>query len=221
MRNLQKSLLPLSNQKNDEMIKRILEKEIDNKLFKGKAIIILGARQVGKTSLLRKKFSNNPDVLWLEGDNFETQQLFENFTFSMAKMLIGNKKIIVIDEAQNILNIGIKLKIIIDQLPEVQVIATGSSSFDLANKINEPLTGRKWKYKLYPLSFSEMVAHHGFWEERKMLEQRLIFGYYPEVVVQQEEDTVTILQSLASSYLYKDVLTWRGCATNCRTRSWW
>lgn len=190
------------------MIKRILEKEIDNKLFKGKAIIILGARQVGKTSLLRKKFSNNPDVLWLEGDNFETQQLFENFTFSMAKMLIGNKKIIVIDEAQNILNIGIKLKIIIDQLPEVQIIATGSSSFDLANKINEPLTGRKWEYKLYPLSFSEMVAHHGFWEERKMLEQRLIFGYYPEVVVQQEEDTVTILQSLASSYLYKDVLTW-------------
>lgn len=190
------------------MIKRILEKEIDNKLFKGKAIIVLGARQVGKTTLFRKIFANNPDVLWLEGDNFETQQLFENFTLQMAKAIIGNKKIIVIDEAQNILNIGVKLKIIIDQLPDVQVVATGSSSFDLANKINEPLTGRKWEYKLYPLSFSEMVAHHGFWEERKMLEQRLVYGYYPEVVVQQADEMKTILHSLASSYLYKDVLKW-------------
>ena len=112
------------------MINRILSKEIDKRLFSGKAIIILGARQVGKTSLLHSKFDGNPNVLWLEGDNIETQLLFENFTLSFAKTLIGDKKILIIDEAQNILNIGIKLKIIIDQMKVIQGVATGSSSFD-------------------------------------------------------------------------------------------
>ncbi len=190
------------------MINRILSKEIDKRLFSGKAIIILGARQVGKTSLLHSKFGGNPNVLWLEGDNIETQLLFENFSLSFAKTLIGDKKILIIDEAQNILNIGIKLKIIIDQMKDIQVVATGSSSFDLANKINEPLTGRKWEYKLYPISFAEMVAHHGFFEEYKMLEQRLVYGYYPEVVMQKNENMVEVLQGLATSYLYKDVLKW-------------
>ena len=124
------------------MINRILSKEIDKRLFAGKAIIIIGARQVGKTSLLHSKFDGNPNVLWLEGDNIETQLLFEDFTLSFAKTLIGDKKILIIDEAQNILNIGIKLKIIIDQMKDIQVVATGSSSFDLANKINEPQIGR-------------------------------------------------------------------------------
>lgn len=190
------------------MITRFLSKEIDKRLFDGKAIIIFGARQVGKTSLLHSKFDGNPDVLWLEGDNLETQLLFENFSLPLAKTLIGNKKILIIDEAQNILNIGIKLKIIIDQIKDVQVIATGSSSFDLANKINEPLTGRKWEYKLFPMSFAEMVSHHGFFEEYRMLEQRLVYGYYPEVVIQKDENMVEILQGLATSYLYKDVLKW-------------
>ncbi len=190
------------------MITRILSKEIDKRLFDGKAIIIQGARQVGKTSLLYSKFDGNPDVLWLEGDNLETQLLFENFSLPFAKTLIGNKKILIIDEAQNILNIGIKLKIIIDQMKDIQVIATGSSSFDLANKINEPLTGRKWEYKLYPISFAEMVAYHGAFQEYSMLEQRLVYGYYPEVVMQKAENMVEVLQGLATSYLYKDVLKW-------------
>jgi len=190
------------------MINRILSKEIDKRLYDGKAIIILGARQVGKTSLLREMFDGNQDVLWLEGDNLETQMLFENFTLPLAKTLLGDKKILLIDEAQNILNIGVKLKVVIDQLKGIKVIATGSSSFDLANKINEPLTGRKWEYKLFPLSFAEMTAHHGFFEEYRMLEQRLVYGYYPDVVVQSEEDVVEILQGLATSYLYKDILKW-------------
>jgi len=190
------------------MITRILSKEIDKRLFDGKAIIILGARQVGKTSLLHSKFDGNPDVLWLEGDNLETQLLFENFSLPFAKTLIGDKKILIIDEAQNILNIGTKLKIIIDQIKNIQIVATGSSSFDLANKINEPLTGRKWEYKLFPISFAEMVAHHGFFEEYSMLEQRLIYGYYPDVVMQKDDNMVEVLQELATSYLYKDVLKW-------------
>ncbi|HQA76683.1 MAG TPA: ATP-binding protein [Salinivirgaceae bacterium] len=190
------------------MITRILSKEIDKRLFDGKAIIIQGARQVGKTSLLHSKFDGNPDVLWLEGDNLETQLLFENFSLPFAKTLIGDKKILIIDEAQNILNIGIKLKIIIDQMKDIQIVATGSSSFDLANKINEPLTGRKWEYKLYPISFAEMVAYHGIFQEYSMLEQRLVYGYYPEVVMQKAENMIEILQGVATSYLYKDVLKW-------------
>jgi predicted AAA+ superfamily ATPase len=189
------------------MIKRILSNEISQKLFKGKAILIFGARQVGKSSLLQESFKDNDDVLWLEGDDIEVQSIFENFSLSIAKSILGNKKILIIDEAQNILNIGLKLKIITDQLKDIQLIATGSSSFDLANKINEPLTGRKWEYTLYPLSFDEMVAHHGFWEEKKQLNQRLVFGYYPDVVT-HNENAVTILRSLATSYLYKDILRW-------------
>ncbi|MEI7677435.1 MAG: ATP-binding protein, partial [Bacteroidales bacterium] len=189
------------------MIERLLGKEIDKNLFKGKAILIFGARQVGKSSLLKQKFIDNEDVLWLEGDNFETQTIFENFSLSIAKSIIGNKKIIIIDEAQNILNIGVKLKIITDQLKDIQIIATGSSSFDLANKINEPLTGRKWEYTLYPISFAEMLQHHGFWEEKQQLNNRLVFGYYPEVVTHPNEAT-TLLKSLTNSYLYKDVLHW-------------
>ena len=167
----------------------------------------MGPRQVGKTSLLHAKFKDKKDVLWLEGDNIEVQSIFDNFSFSLANSIIGTNKIVIIDEAQNILNIGLKLKIITDQFKDIQLIATGSSSFDLANKINEPLTGRKWEYTLYPLSFAEMVLHHGFWEEKKQLDQRLIFGYYPDVVM-QNQDAITILKSLTSSYLYKDILRW-------------
>ena len=189
------------------MIARILSKEIDQRLNSGKAIIILGARQVGKSSLLRERFANNNSVVWLEGDNIEVQSIFENFSLAAAKSIIGNKKTVIIDEAQNILDIGMKLKIITDQLKDIQLIATGSSSFDLANKINEPLTGRKWEYTLYPLSFAEMEAHHGFWEERKLLNQRLVYGYYPDVVT-HPSDAIEILRNLTTSYLYKDILRW-------------
>lgn len=189
------------------MITRILSKEIEQRLNTGKAIIILGARQVGKSSLLRERFANDDSVVWLEGDNVEVQSIFENFSLAAAKSIIGDKKTLIIDEAQNILDIGIKLKIITDQLKDVQLIATGSSSFDLANKINEPLTGRKWEYTLYPLSFAEMEAHHGFWEERKLLNQRLVYGYYPDVVT-HPSDAIEILRNLTTSYLYKDILRW-------------
>ena len=189
------------------MIKRFLSQEIDEKLFNGKVIIMFGARQVGKSSLLHEKFDGNNDVLWLEGDNIEVQTLFENFSLSVAQSIMGNKKILIIDEAQTILNIGLKLKIFTDQFKDIQVIATGSSSFDLANKINEPLTGRKWEYTLFPFAFSELVKEHGFWEEKKLLQRRLVFGCYPEVVM-SNTDATPILKSLTTSYLYKDILLW-------------
>ena len=189
------------------MIKRSLEKIIEEKLFKGKAIIVLGARQTGKTTLLEKIAANQSDVLWLNADETDTIALFENSSSTRLKAVFAGKKIIVIDEAQHIANIGLKLKLITDQIPEIQLIATGSSAFELANKVNEPLTGRKWEYKLFPISFSEMVDHHGFFEENRLLPHRLVYGYYPEVISNQGNEK-EILKQLSDSYLYKDILMW-------------
>lgn len=189
------------------MITRTLEKIVLDRLNTGKAIILLGARQVGKTTLLKTLFGDSEDVLWLNGDEMDVQSLFANGSASRFRAIFGNKKTILIDEAQRITDIGLRLKLITDQIPEVQLIATGSSSFELANQINEPLTGRKWEYKMYPISYGEMVAHHGLLEEKRMLPHRMVYGYYPDVVNNpgMEKD---ILKQLSDSYLYKDILLW-------------
>lgn len=189
------------------MIPRKIADVIKNRLYKGKAIILMGARQTGKTTLLKQLFGNNPETLWLNGDEPDVQSLFEDASSSRIKTLIGKHKLVVMDEAQRIKNIGLKLKLIIDNLPEVQLVATGSSSFDLANEVNEPLTGRKWEYTLFPLSFGEMVTHQGTLEEIRMLHHRLVFGYYPDVVT-SAGDEKEVLKQLSDSYLYKDILMW-------------
>lgn len=189
------------------MIQRILTNTITAKLDTGKAIILMGPRQVGKTTLLRNLFGNSEEVLFLNGDELDVRQLFENISAVRLKAIIGNKKVVVIDEAQRIEDIGLRLKLITDQMPEIQLVATGSSSFDLANKVNEPLTGRKWEFKMYPLSFGEMVAHHGLLDEKRMLPHRLVYGYYPDVVM-HPGDEKEILKQLSDSYLYKDILMW-------------
>lgn len=190
-----------------KMIQRILTEVIEAKLGTGKAIILMGPRQVGKTTLLQNLFPDNSEVLFLNGDELDVRQLFENISSTRLKAIIGNKKTVVIDEAQRIENIGLRLKLITDQLPDVQLIATGSSSFDLANKVNEPLTGRKWEYRMFPLSFAEMVAHHGLLNEKRLLPHRLVYGYYPDVVIHQGEEK-ELLKQLSDSYLYKDILMW-------------
>ena len=189
------------------MIPRLLETTIRSKLNQSKAIILVGARQVGKTTLLKSLFQDRDDILWLNADELDVQNLFSTISSSRLKAIIGKKKNIIIDEAQRIRDIGLRLKLITDSIPEVQLIATGSSSFDLANQVNEPLTGRKWEYQLFPLSFAEMVDHHGLLEEKRLLPHRLIYGYYPDVVTHQgaEKD---ILKQLSDSYLYKDILMW-------------
>ena len=190
------------------MILRSLEILIKEQFFKNKAIIVIGPRQVGKTTLL-KKIANTlqEEMLWLNADTFEVQTLFDDYSLSRLKAIFRNQKIVFIDEAQNIKNIGLKLKIIIDELTDVQLVVTGSSSFELTNELNEPLTGRKFEYTMYPISFQEMVQHHGLLEELNQLENRLIFGYYPDVVV-QTEDEKQVLNLLANSYLFKDILIW-------------
>ena len=187
------------------MIRRILEKTIQGKLDSGKAIILMGARQVGKTTLIKKLFKGTDEMIWLNGDELDVQNLFENVSSTRLKSIFGNKRYVVIDEAQRIKDIGLKLKLITDELPEVQLIATGSSSFDLANRVNEPLTGRKWEYRMYPLSFSEMVDHQGLLNEKRLVPHRLVYGYYPDVVSTPGNEK-EILKQLSDSYLYKDIL---------------
>jgi len=189
------------------MIQRKLSKIIESDLFKGKAIIIFGARQTGKTTLLKAILSNYDKVLWLNGDESDAQAIFEQPTSTRLKHLFAKKRIVIIDEAQRIENIGIKLKLITDHIPKIQVIATGSSSFELANKVNEPLTGRKWEHQIYPVSFEEMVNHHGFLEEQRLLNHRLVYGCYPEVITNPGNEK-RILSLIADSYLYKDILQW-------------
>ena len=188
------------------MITRCIEENILPLLGGRKAIIIMGARQVGKSTLLSQMLGNREDVIWMNGDEPDIQDLFQDMTSTRIKTILGNKKILAIDEAQRIPNIGLRFKLITDQIPEVQVIATGSSSFELANKVNESLTGRKREFKMFPLTFGEMAKHTSFLEESRLIPHRMIYGYYPEIVANPGDERAT-LKELTDSYLYKDILT--------------
>jgi len=187
------------------MINRTIKPHVESKLFRGKALILFGPRQVGKTTLVTSLLSGKEKVIYLNGGEADVRTLLTNTTSSMLRAIIGDNKIVFIDEAQRIENIGITLKLFTDQIKEIQVIASGSSAFELANRINEPLTGRKYEFHLYPLSFGEMVSHHGLLEEKRLLTHRLIYGYYPEIVTSPGEEN-ELLKLLADSYLYKDLL---------------
>jgi hypothetical protein len=188
------------------MISRTVEAGIRKRLQDQKAIILLGPRQVGKTTLLRQLFDEK-DCLWLNGDDADTRRFLAEANAQKLKTNLKSKNVIIIDEAQRIENIGLCLKIITDQLPGVKVVATGSSSLELANRINEPLTGRKWEFFLFPFSFGEMVEHENLLMERRSLENRLIYGSYPEIVLHPEDAQIR-LKSLADSYLFKDIFNW-------------
>jgi len=188
------------------MINRLLENQIEKYLFKNKAIIVFGPRQSGKTTLLEAFLKKRPEPsLILNGDESDVRELLSETTSTRLRSIIGSHKIVLIDEAQRIPGIGLTLKLFTDQLKDIQVIASGSSAFELADKTNEPLTGRKFEFHLLPLSFQEMVNHSGLLEERRLLEHRLIFGYYPEIVTNVGMGT-KLLKLLAESYLYKDLL---------------
>jgi len=188
------------------LVKRHLKEIIEPYLYRGKTIIIYGARQVGKTTLVGQILEKPGNkVLYLNGDESDIRELLGSLNATKLKPAIGDAKVLVLDEAQRIESIGLVLKIIHDNFKDVQVIATGSSSFDLANKIQEPITGRKLEFMLFPFSFSEMCDHYGFLEEKRMLEHRLIFGYYPDIALNVGNE-VKLLKSLATSFLYKDLL---------------
>jgi predicted AAA+ superfamily ATPase len=190
------------------MIKRIIFEKMQSDLFKGKAIILTGPRQVGKTTLLKKIQAENEGTLYLDCDEPDIRSYLEDSTSTELKDLIGNAKIVLIDEAQRVKNIGITLKLVIDQLRDVQLIASGSSSLELSNSLNEPLTGRKFEYFLFPFSIQELNQQYGVIEEKRLLQTRLIYGLYPDIV-NHRQDAQRLLLSLTSGYLYKDVFNYQ------------
>lgn len=190
------------------MIKRALESQINKRFGKGKAIVLIGPRQVGKTTLFNTLLESR-EHLFLNGDDPTVRKLLTDPNIEQLKNIIGNHTIVFIDEAQRINNIGLTLKLITDQLKAVQLLVSGSSAFELNNQTQEPLTGRKWEYQLYPISWNEFETSVGYLKAQQQLELRIVYGMYPEVI-NNFGDEKEILKQLTDSYLYKDILNYGG-----------
>lgn len=190
------------------MIFRDLTARIKDKLNKGKAIVLIGPRQVGKTTLVNALLDGIP-FLFLDGDDTVVVDTLANANTETLRNIIGSYKYVFIDEAQRIPNIGLKLKIIVDQIKDVQVIVSGSSAFDINQVTQEPLTGRKFEYHLYPISWNEFEQNVGYIKAQQQLELRLLYGMYPDVI-NNFGNEYEVLKNLVSSYLYKDILSLAG-----------
>jgi len=190
------------------MIERTIKMDIEDRFGSGKTILVHGPRQVGKTTLINTILEDK-EFLFLDGDDMTVQQMLTGVNTENLKALIGNHSIVFIDEAQNIDGIGLSLKIITDQMKNVQLIVSGSSSFDLNAKINEPLTGRKWTFELYPISWQEFEQTVGHLRSQQQLTHRLVFGMYPDVINNLGNERV-VLEELTNSYLFKDILAITG-----------
>ncbi len=190
------------------MIARTIEKTLKQRMGSGKAIIISGPRQVGKTTLIQNLLQSK-SYLFLDGDNAAVRNQLNNPTTEMLRSIISQYEIVFIDEAQRIENIGLVMKQITDQFKQVQLIASGSSAFDLNSKINEPLTGRKWEYQLYPISYEELENSIGLIATNAKLEHILLYGMYPDVL-NHPGDEREVLTNLAESYLFRDLLAISG-----------
>lgn len=190
---------------------RTVEKSIKERLFKGKVIIIYGARQVGKTTLSKSIIKEyGEQARYLNCELLPVERGLSELDAGKIKTFLGDYKIIVLDEAQNIPNIGKILKVIVDTFPKLQIIATGSSSFDLSQKISEPLTGRAFKFILYPLSLKEIKQDKDMFFVESKLNNLLRFGSYPEIFSLDENFAKERLNEISSNYLYKDALKFEG-----------
>lgn len=185
---------------------RILFKNINKWLFKGKVIIIYGPRQVGKTTLVKRIISENHDSVYLNCEKPEVVDLLLSQSPERIISYTGKANLIVFDEAQKIKNIGSILKLLYDTFPEKQYIATGSSSFELAQKLSEPLTGRNIKFFMFPLTLSELQQHYSLLDIKGKMADILRFGTYPDIIDRSEEEKKTLLDELTSDYLFRDIL---------------
>lgn len=192
------------------MIQRTLQEHIEKRLFRGRAIMLTGPRRSGKTTLIKKIIEASlKEVLFFDGDDPTVRKVLEEPNTEELRTILGSASIIFIDEAQRIPGIGLTSKIITDQFKEKQLILSGSSAFELSGNMNEPLTGRKWSYDLLPVSWEEWQLHAGYLKAEQDLENRLVYGFYPEVLTNPDEKQ-EILHELMDSYLYKDILNYAG-----------
>jgi len=194
------------------MIARKIESYILESLVPGKVVILLGARRTGKTVMLNKVVSMiSEPYIFFNGEDFEVQRLLENRTVANYEKILGTSRLLVIDEAQKIPEIGKILKLMVDSIPGLRVIVTGSSAFDLSGKLGEPLTGRNRTFRLFPLSEQELDPLYGLVEKRSALEERLVFGSYPEVIsLQGRTAKAKYLKELVNDYLLRDLLSFEG-----------
>lgn len=191
-------------------IKRNIQKYIETSLFKGKVVIIQGPRQVGKTTLVKelieKYGGNNKEKCYINCDITENIKSLSIADPIRLKEFLGDGKFFVIDEAQRIKNVGLILKILVDTYPEIQIVATGSSSFALSAQIGEPLVGRMYKFILYPLSIKEILAHNN---QEKMIDgdlnSLLVYGSYPEIITGKANPKIDYLTTLSNNFLFKDI----------------
>ena len=193
-------------------ISRLIQKDIINHLQPNKVVVIYGPRRVGKTTLIQeinKKFFNK--TLFVNGDDISIQSYLGSQNLEKLKSFVGKTPLLIIDEAQTIPKIGLNLKIMVDNIPNLKIIATGSASFDLSQQIGEPLVGRKWQFELYPISQLELLKYENPFESTTKLESRLIYGSYPEVVTASSNiKKGEILKEILDGYLFKDILLFEG-----------
>lgn len=193
------------------MITRSIQVKIANNLYKQKVIIIYGARRVGKTTLAHQilaiESAKGKRTHYINCELLEAQRSLQTTNENLLAHYLGNHDLVVLDEAQSIENIGLVLKIIADTFPHIQIVATGSSSFDLSNRVSEPLTGRVRTFILYPLSIAEIAENAGFHTAQSSMEKILKYGLYPSIFRSSESEARIELLELAGNYLYKDALT--------------
>lgn len=187
---------------------RLLEQSLQQMLFKGKALVVIGARQVGKTTMLHNLIEHLNEKIWLNADENNVRERLSNPSLNTLSNIIGNYKIVVIDEIQRIPNAGLLLKLMVDNFKDVQFIATGSSALEISDTVFEPLTGRHLLFHLYPFSLAELYPTQSQFEIEQELPFHLVFGNYPEISLNRNL-AETILKNLSQQYLYKDVLVWK------------
>ncbi len=191
-----------------DKINRYIKKDIIKRLRPGKVVVLYGPRQVGKTTLVKEILRGSGEkFLYLNGENRSVKKWLSSQEVDIFKQYIGKNKFLIVDEAQKVENIGLNLKLIIDNFDDIKVLATGSSSFKLANQVGEPLVGRKWQFILYPISQLELSYEENFGETENKLESRMIYGLYPDVAKEESrEEKQEILNEIVDSYLYSDLL---------------
>ena len=191
-----------------DMINRIIIQRINDTLSLGKAVLLLGPWQVGKTTTLLALKDNYPGSIYLDCDEPDVRSILSDTSSSKLRSYLGSNKLVIIDEAQRVKNIGLTLKLITDKLKDIQLIVSGSSALELSADINEPLTGRKIEMIMSGLSYQELCDYHGIIEEKRLLDTRLLYGMYPEVVTHPDRAEI-LLRELTSGYLYKDVFNYQ------------